>query len=95
MRAPWFPSGEGSSDMVALLEIVLLIVCVALGLWWFSRTSRWSHMKWERERGHDDLGRDTHEFSRSQQELSMKHFRNDDAGLQSGGGQSYSGGAGF
>jgi hypothetical protein len=52
-------------------------------------------MKWERERGHDDLGRDTHEFSRSQQELSMKHFRNDDAGLQSGGGQSYSGGAGF
>ena len=27
--------------MVAILEIVFLIVCVVLGLWWFSRTSRY------------------------------------------------------
>ena len=27
--------------MVAVLEIVFLIVCVVLGLWWFSRTSRY------------------------------------------------------
>jgi hypothetical protein len=27
--------------MVAILEIVLLVVCVVLGLWWFSRTSRY------------------------------------------------------
>jgi hypothetical protein len=26
--------------MVATVEIAVLIVCVALGLWWFSRTSR-------------------------------------------------------
>jgi len=25
--------------MVAVFEIVLLIVCVVLGLWWFSRTN--------------------------------------------------------
>ncbi len=31
--------GEGSSDMVAILEIVFLIVCVVLGLWWFTRTN--------------------------------------------------------
>lgn len=26
--------------MVATLEVVFLIVCVVLGLWWFSRTGR-------------------------------------------------------
>jgi hypothetical protein len=26
--------------MVAILEIVFLIVCMMLGMWWFSRTSR-------------------------------------------------------
>jgi len=26
--------------MVAMFEIALLIVCLVLGLWWFSRTSR-------------------------------------------------------
>lgn len=26
--------------MIAILEIVFVIVCVMLGLWWFSRTSR-------------------------------------------------------
>jgi hypothetical protein len=26
--------------MVAMFEIAFLIVCVVLGLWWFSRTSR-------------------------------------------------------
>ena len=26
--------------MVATIEIAFLIVCVLLGLWWFSRTSR-------------------------------------------------------
>jgi hypothetical protein len=81
--------------MVAVLEILFLIVCVVLGLWWFSRTSRWSHLKSERGRGPDDLGRDKHELSRSQRELSRKHFRDDDAGPQIGGGQNYSGGAGF
>jgi hypothetical protein len=81
--------------MVVILEIVFLIACAVLGLWWFSRTSRWSHMKSERERGQDDLGRGKHELSRSQQELSRKHFRVDDAGPQYGGGQNYSGGAGL
>lgn len=26
--------------MVAIVEIVFLVVCVVLGSWWFSRTSR-------------------------------------------------------
>lgn len=81
--------------MVAVLEILFVIVCVLLGLWWFSRTSRWAHMKAERERGQDEFSREKHELSRSQQELTRKHFRNDDAGPQTGGGQNYSGGAGF
>jgi len=81
--------------MVALLEIAFLIACVALGVWWFSRTSRWSHIKAERARSQGDLSRDKHDFSRSQEELSRKHFRDDDAGPQYGGGQDYSGGGGF
>ena len=81
--------------MVALLEIVFVILCVVLAFWWFSRTSRWAHMRSERERGQDEYGRQKHELSRSQGELSRKRFRNDDAGPQSGGGQNYSGGAGF
>jgi|tagenome__1003787_1003787.scaffolds.fasta_scaffold17753896_2 hypothetical protein len=32
--------------MVAILEIVFLIVCAALGSWWFSRTSLFrAHMR--------------------------------------------------
>jgi hypothetical protein len=32
--------GGGSSDMVAVLEMMILVACVVLGVWWFSRTSR-------------------------------------------------------
>ena len=31
--------GGGSSDMVALLEIVFLILFMVLGVWWFRRTN--------------------------------------------------------
>jgi len=31
--------------MVAMLEIAFLIVCAALILWWFSRTSAFRHRK--------------------------------------------------
>jgi hypothetical protein len=81
--------------MVVTLEIVFLIVCVVLGSWWFSRTSRWSHMKSERRRGHDDLRQEKHDFSRTQQELSRKNFRFDDAGPQRGGGGDFIGGGGL
>jgi hypothetical protein len=81
--------------MVPMFEIAFLIVCAVLGLWWFSRTSRWSHMKSERKRGQDDLGREKHDLDRSQRELGRKRFRDDDAGPQYGGGQNYGGGAGF
>ena len=81
--------------MVAVLEIAFLIVCAVLGVWWFSRTSTWAHLKGKRDRGQRDPGREKHEFGRTQDELSRKHFRDDDAGPQYGGGQSYSGGAGF
>lgn len=81
--------------MVVMLEIVFLIACGVLGLWWFSRTSRWSHLKSERGRGQDGLGSEKHQLDRSQRELDRKHYRDDDAGPQYGGGQNYSGGAGF
>lgn len=71
---------------IALLEIAVLIVCTVLGLWWFSRTSRWSHMKRGRERGQGDLGREQHHLDSTQRELSRKHFRDDEAGAQYGGG---------
>jgi hypothetical protein len=72
--------GGGSFDMVAMVEIVFLLVCAALGVWWFSRTSMWSRMKSGRQPGRRDLGRKKHELSRTQQELSRKNFRNDDPG---------------
>ena len=31
--------GGGKCDMVATFEVVFLIVCAVLGLWWFSRTT--------------------------------------------------------
>jgi uncharacterized membrane protein YcjF (UPF0283 family) len=40
LRVGWLALGGGSFDMVAMFEIVFLIVCVVLGLWRFSRTSR-------------------------------------------------------
>jgi hypothetical protein len=87
--------GGRSSDMVVVLEIAFLIVCAVLGMWLFSRTSRWAHLKAGGERGQDDLGREKHELNRTQHELGRKHFRNDDAGPQYGGGQNYSGGGGI
>ena len=80
--------------MVVILEIVFLIVCAALSLWWFSRTSRWAQMKSNRERDHD-LGSEKHALNRDQQELDRKRYRPDNAGPQYGDGQNYSGGAGF
>ena len=45
--------------MVAIVEISVLVVCVALGLWWFSRTSRFrartSRLD-HREASHGDKG---------------------------------------
>jgi hypothetical protein len=45
--------------MVATVEIAALMVCVALGLWWFSRTSRFrartSRLD-HREASHGDKG---------------------------------------
>jgi hypothetical protein len=37
--------GGGSFDMVAMFEIVFLIVCALLGLWWVSRTSRFRSLR--------------------------------------------------
>ena len=31
--------GGGSLDIVALLELAFLMLCVALGVWWFTHTS--------------------------------------------------------
>jgi hypothetical protein len=32
------PLGEGSFDMVVMFEILFLIACAVLFLWWYSRT---------------------------------------------------------
>jgi hypothetical protein len=66
--------------MVAMFEIVFLLVCAVLGVWWFSRTSMWSRMKSGSEPGRHDLGRKKHQLSRTEHELSRKHFRDDDPG---------------
>lgn len=43
-------------------------------------------MKRGRERGQGDLGREQHHLDSTQRELSRKHFRDDEAGAQYGGG---------
>jgi hypothetical protein len=43
--------------MVVTLEIVFLIVCVVLGLWWFSRTNMYrSRLRSGSEPGQSDEG---------------------------------------
>jgi hypothetical protein len=66
--------------MVVILEILFLIVGVVLGLWWFSRTSRWSQMKSEHGRGQDDRRREKHEFNRTQDDQRKRNFRVDGVG---------------
>jgi len=77
--------------MVAMLEIVFLIVCAVLALWWFRRTSAFRlRMKTESDPGQRALSRKL-ELDRQRKTV----HRDDNAGPQYGGGQNYSGGAGF
>ena len=47
--------------MVAMLEVVFLIICVALCMWWFSRTNLYrAHRRGSRDPGQHGYGCGTH-----------------------------------
>ena len=47
--------------MVAMLEIAFLIICGALGSWWFSRTNLYrAHRRGSRDPGQHGYGWGTH-----------------------------------
>jgi hypothetical protein len=54
-------AGEGRCAVVAALELVFVIVGVALGVWWFSRTNLYrAHRRGSRDPGQHGYGWGTH-----------------------------------